>query len=262
MLPPGLFSEVIVHSSIDWSNGRFDLVTSKLLDPGMSPSDHPQALKAMERELPALVIRELGFLEWNRYGTLGEQLERDPSFRTYAEGIAAYLHREWSRLSEDRKSVEASYSLNLNNVLSEIIPSEKNAELSGKPLGWVPVPEDNWTGILIYVPENLPVRGTDITADIQPALYARILSDDIEVLADPASGNRNLLSYMDIGDREKAESRIGRRPYRVMARELYGEYPCDIILSKEDTRRILAADSGRRALSEGRIVILMDSGPE
>jgi len=261
-IPPSIFSEVIIHSSIDWSTGHFELSASKALDQGMSPSDHPQALKALERELPPYVMKELGRLAWNRRGTLQDQMEEDTSLRTYVESIAGALKLEWSRLSEDQRSVEASFSLELEDILPEIIPSAGMDELSEKPIGWIPVPEDSWTGILIYVPKNLPVRGTGLTADIRPALFARVLSDDIEILADPSMGSRRLLSYLPVVDREKAESLTGRRPYRVMARELYGDYPCDIILSKEDTRRILAADSGRQALAEGRIVILIDSDSE
>jgi hypothetical protein len=203
-------------------------------------------------------MKELGQLAWNHRGTLQEQMNKDTALRTYIEKIAGSLKLEWSRLSEDQKSVEASYSLELEDVLPKIIPSAGIGELSEKPIGWTPVPEDSWTGILIYVPGDLPVRGTGLTADIRPALFARVLSDDIEVLADPSAGSRHLLSYVSVRDRQETESLIGRRPYRVMARELYGDYPCDIILSKEDTRRILAADSGRQALSEGRIVILID----
>ncbi len=262
VFPSSVFSEIIVQSSMDWSNGHFELSASRALDSGMSPSDHPQALKALERELQPYVMKELGRLAWNRGGTLKQEMDKNPSLRTYIEDIADAIKMEWSRLSEDQNFVEASYSLELEEILPEIIPSAGFEELSEKPIGWVPIPEDSWTGILIYVPDNLPVRGTGLSADIHPALFARVLSDSLEVLADPSMGNRQLLSYRNLQDREMAESLTGRRPYRVMARELYGDYPCDIILSKEDTRRILAADSGRQALSEGRIAILIDSESE
>jgi len=262
MIPSVIFSEITVESSMDWSNGHFELLARKALDSGMSPSDHPQALKALESELQPYVIHELGRLAWDRKGTLQEQMDSNPSLRAYIEIIADALNLEWSRLSEDQKSVEASYSLELEEILPEIIPSSDIEHGFEIPIGWVPVPEDSWTGLLIYVPENIPIRGTGLLSDIRPALFARILSDNLEVLVDPSKGNRQLLSYRNIQDREKTESLIGRRPFKIMARSLYGEYPCDIILSKEDTRRILAAESGRQALSEGRIVILIDSGSE
>ena len=259
VLPLEIFAELNVESSMDWSTGQFGIMASRPLDPGMSPSDHPQALTALERELLPHVVEELGRLAWDHQGTLQEQMERNPALRTSVENLARSLYREWSRLSEDRNSVEASYTVDLAKILPEIFPSSGFDMISHKPIGWVPVPEDGWTGIVIYVPQNLPVRGTGLSSDVRPALYARILSDDLEVLTDPATGNRILLSYLRMENRAEAESLTGRRPYRVMARELYGDYPCDIILSEDDTERILAAESGRQALSEGRIVILLDS---
>ena len=253
------FSEITVHSSMNWSTGRFELLASKALENGMSPSDHPLALKSLERELPPYVIKELGNLAWNRHGTLQELMEKDPSLKIYIESIAGSINLEWSRISEDRKSVEAFYSLNLEKVLKETIPPSALENLAEKPIAWVPVPEDDWSGILIYVPDKLPLRGTGLFANPRPALFARILSNNLEVLLDPAMENGATLTYQRMDDEEERDSIIGRRPYQVMARELYGEYPCDIILSREDTRRILAADSGRRALSENRIIILLDA---
>ncbi len=43
-----------------------------------------------------------------------------------------------------------------------------------------------------------------------------------------------------------------------MARGLYGDFPCDIVLSKEAVADILVSESGRRALFEGRIIVLLD----
>jgi hypothetical protein len=258
----GIFAEVTVESTLNWSTGEFGITASRTLDPGMSPSDHPQALTALERELLPYILEELGRLAWDRQGTLKDQWERDPSVRTSVENLAASLNREWSRLSDDRKSVEASYTVQLGTVLPEIFPSNSLAGYSEKPIGWVPVPDDAWTGIVIYAPPELPVRGTGLNSNPRPALYARILSSDLEILADPGAGGGRLLSYQSIADRALAEPLTGRRPYQVMARELYGEYPCDIILSEDDTRRILAADSSRQALSDGRIVILLDDVSE
>jgi hypothetical protein len=258
----GIFAEVTVESTLNWSTGEFGITASRTLDHGMSPSDHPQALTALERELLPYIVEELGRLAWDRQGTLKDQWERDPSVRTSVENLAASLNRKWSRLSDDRKSVEASYTVQLGSVLHEIFPSTGLAGYSEKPIGWVPVPDDAWTGIVIYAPPELPVRGTGLNSKPRPALYARILSSDLEVLADPGAGGGRLLSYQSIADRALAEPLIGRRPYQVMARELYGEYPCDIILSEDDTRRILAADSSRQALSDGRIVILLDDVSE
>ena len=108
VLPLEIFAELNVESSMDWSTGQFGIMASRPLDPGMSPSDHPQALTALERELLPHVVEELGRLAWDHQGTLQEQMERNPALRTSVENLARTLYRELSRLSEDRNSVEAT----------------------------------------------------------------------------------------------------------------------------------------------------------
>jgi hypothetical protein len=261
-MPAGIFGQVNVESAMDWSNGHFSVYASRSLDPGMSPSDHPRAIAALESELLPHVVGELGKLALNRDGILSELMAGKPALRTSVEMLARSLVREWSRISADRKSVEASYSVVLSEVLPEIfapVSFLKDPEVS---MGWMPVPEDGWTGIVIFVPDKLRVRGTGIDAKIRTALFARILTVDLEVLSDPANGNRIPYSYRMMDERNLAEPLIGRRPFQVMARELYGEYACDIILGREDSDRLLSSESGRKALMDGRIVILLDSVPE
>lgn len=262
VLPLPLCADTRVESTIDWSSGQFSISATRTLDSGMSPDDHPRALALMERELPPLVVDAFEQLAWDRLGSLENHLVMNPSLRTSVEILADTLTREWSRISADRKSIEASYTVELSAVLPELFPLSANEGISPIPIGWVPIPEDPWTGIVIYVPDSLPLRGTGLSSSLRPAIYARVLSDNLEVLADPATGIGTFLRYRSLESREGAENINGRRPYRVMARELYGEYPCDIILNEEDSRRILAADSGRQALADGRIIILLESIPD
>ena len=250
-------AQTSVDSFMDWGTGVFRISASRPLDPGISPWDHPRALKAMERELTPIIVSELEGLAWNRQGTLADLVGREPGLKTAVEKVALSLERLWSRLSLDRKSVEAEYSLVLTEALNTHFPPEEEGVRAPRPLGWTPVPEDPWSGIVIYVPSGLPVRGTGLTADLVPALRARILSHDLKVLADPSNDGSRSLAYRRLDDRAAFESLVGRRPYRTMARALYGESPCDIILGEDDSHRILASESGRRALREGRIAILL-----
>jgi hypothetical protein len=150
----------------------------------------------------------------------------------------------------------------LAEVFEYLSPAPFPGEEASIPISWTPVPEDGWTGIVIYAPSDLPVRGTSLRSPPIPALGARILTDDLGILADPSVRSGELLSYRPLAEAEKLEDLVGRRPYKTMARGLYGDHPCDIILSGEDSRRIMASESGREALSSGRIVILLDEFPE
>ena len=255
-------AQMAVQTDMDWPLGEIRITASRMLGEGMSPSDHPRALTALETELPPYIVDVISSLSWDDRGTIGDLIAREPSARTSVEELARSFKREWSRLSNDRDAVEAAYTLDLTEVFDYLSPAPFPGESASVPISWTPVPEDGWSGIVIYAPSNLPVRGTSLRADPIPALGARVLTDGLEVLTDPAIRSGELLSYRIVSDRGDTDDLVGRRPYRTMARGLYGDHPCDIILSAEDSMRIMASESGREALSSGRILILLDAFPE
>jgi len=255
------FAQVLIETEMDWGTGRLEILVSQSLDLDTLPRTHPRALAALERKLPALLAEDIGNLPWDRFGTLEEHIGRKPSLADTIERFTEFLSREWSRISEDGKAIEAFYSLDLTALLPSFFPGMGKLGLPEVPIGWIPIPEDDWTGIVIYAPEDMLIWGTGISSSLHPALYARILSEDFAVLFDPAESGNSFLSYHSVENRDEVDALVGRRAYRTMARGLYGEFPCDIVLSNEDARRILAANSGREALLGGKVVILLDSLP-
>ncbi len=257
---PGIFAEsqsnIDIETSMDWTSGVLTIKASMPLEPGMSPDSHPRALKEMELGLPALITDRLFDITWNNRGTLGDLAEHDYSVRAGIEEMAESAAREWSSLSSDFSRVEALYTLNMNEALSGFGDYASFAE-EDVPPGWRALPEDGWTGVVIYVPDSLHLRGTKQSVKGVKALHARILDDDLGVLFEPDSEDYCILTYLPLSRMEEAEKFAGRRPYRTMARALYGDCPCDVILSREDSINLLASPSGREALSDGRVVILM-----
>jgi hypothetical protein len=256
-----LWSETTVSSTMNWQTGRFSLTAARALGEGAAPDDHPRELSLLEREITPYLADQLGNLPWDYRDTLKDLMSRSPSTRTSLENLAGSLEKEWSRLSDDYTAVEAQYFVDLGDRLAQYFPPESNQIFPEPPIGWTPIPRDGWTGIVVYVPEELPLRGTGLLVEAKPALRARILSDELEVLYDPGSHGSSMMTYLPLEDRTDSEDITGRRPYRTMARGVYGEFPCDIIISQEDRDRIMATESGRRSLAEGRIVVLMDRLP-
>lgn len=256
-----LWSETTVTSSMNWQTGRFSLSATRILGEGAAPDDHPRELRLLEREMTPYLLDQLANLPWDYRGKLKDLVARNPTTRTSLENLAGSLEKEWSRLSDDYSAVEARYYIDLSEQLSQYFPPESNPSFPEPPIGWTPIPQDDWTGIVIYAPEQLPLRGTGLMVEAKPALRARVLSDELEVLYDPGRRGSSMMRYLPMENRTNSEDIIGRRPYRTMARGVYGEFPCDIIISQEDRDRIMATESGRRSLAEGRIVILMDRLP-
>ena len=260
--PDQAFAQTSIKTEMDWGTGRLSVLATHALGPNILPKTHPRTLAVLERELPALLMEDIGNLPWDRFGNLEEYIKRVQSSMNSVEKLAESLNRKWSRISENRSFLEAFYTLDLAKLLPKFFPVTDRLNLPRAPVGWVPTPKNDWTGIVIYVSENTRVWGTGISSPPRPALYARILSDDLTVLSDPTRSEENFLSYHSVANRNKIDSIVGRRPYRTMAQGLYGEFPCDIVLSNADVKHILAEDSGREALLTGKIVILLDSFPK
>lgn len=250
------FAQTAITASMDWSSGIFQIKATHPLNPGMTPADHPMALNSLESELGPLIERQLGLLPWNNEGSLAEL--KLPEIRSTIKQLSSTLKKEWSHLSTDRKSIIAQYSVNIMEAVHDLFPTKEVDFQEKYPVIGIPVPEDPWTGIVIYAPNALPIVGTGNTGNPQPALKARILDTDLRVVFDSNFESFKKLSYRPMERREEIDTMVGRRPLRILARALYGEYPCDIILSKDDTLRIMASESGRLALAEGRIAILLD----
>ncbi len=179
---------------MDWTTGIFRILATRPLDEGQSPDDHPRAIEALERELMDLAVEELGMIAWDNRGDLSDLMRRDTAATRKVEKLAKKLEKEWSRLSKDYDAVEASYIVDLSAEVPDLFPIRDSVASLSIPPGWKPVPEDDWTGIVIYVPKSLPVQGTGLAADAVPALQARILDDELSPLVDPGTTGNGILN--------------------------------------------------------------------
>lgn len=254
-----LMAQTSINSRMNWDTGELLISALWPLQSKMMPSNHPEALNTLEQELPPLAIKELKTITWNREKSMGEMANTDPGYQSILMQITGNMKRNWSRISEDYSSIQAEYSVNLFEAANQYFPAEYAAPELKAPISWFPQPEDPWSGIVIYLPDKLPLRGTGTRVKAIPALKARILSDSLDVLFDPEYEGYSSLRYYSLENHEQALSVAGRRPYRTMASALYGSLPCDIILSEMDTQSITASESGRQALYDGKIVILFES---
>jgi hypothetical protein len=69
---------------------------------------------------------------------------------------------------------------------------------------------------------------------------------------------RGLVSYTTSTNPNDWEEIAGTDPLRVVAREVFGRYPTDIILSRKDANRLLSVDSNRTLLADGKVVVVVN----
>ena len=100
--------------------------------------------------------------------------------------------------------------------------------------------------------------------DFKPSLSPRIYSKDGLVIYSPEIANRycakhaGLSVYYELVDTATKDDRAGKSPYISYPIALSGKHKHDLILHDKDIIKILTSPTGRKALLECRVIIVID----
>lgn len=115
-------------------------------------------------------------------------------------------------------------------------------------------PEPSFTGLII------DAKGLDA----KPALYPRILTAGGQTVYDINMPNPNatieegLVEYRKSLEDAKKLARVGANPLVIKAKQIGGKYGADIVLSEEDSRKILEADGRAKFLGDAKVAVVID----
>ncbi|MGI5172403.1 OmpA family protein [Treponema sp. OMZ 840] len=121
-----------------------------------------------------------------------------------------------------------------------------------------------YTGIIIDARGSLPVHGEFINEKANPCLFPKIWDSNMELLyernmADPAVvKTKGLVTYGAFPGLREYADRIGKDPLYIAAKEIFGIYRTDPVISRADALKILSVEENRKLLTTGKIVILLD----
>ncbi len=250
-----------VSAEMDWENGRLLVeITSPIQ---ASSRRRPTAPYETERRIDEaadeLILDELLPLQYDHQRTLADVLERDVSL--FADLRAAVSAREKLSVIQSRNLQEltVAYAVPVVPELTTRLVSYDTPLPLPRRLVWTPT--TSFSGLVIYVPQQLEVRGAGTSA-LQPALFPRILDEGLKVLFErgtmlpEAFANGGSIVYVEEFGDPAVERRAGPAPLRVIARELFGIEPADIIISDGDAATLLYSPSAAHILRNGRIVVV------
>jgi hypothetical protein len=254
------------------------------------------ARHSAENGLPSLFLRELGpivvesnatvedLLRQNRDSKAAE-FARDPlavrAAQTESDEMTAYRfaslagaldgenavgRRVYTRNSDDQRSIEILFEYNLHAVLKRLlgiqgaVDPEARPRPVGKNLVWTP--SAAWTGLVIHATEPLPVHGERGREPARPCGFPAVYDSDMSpvIMRSMVKPERlaawGVAAYTSEADAAASMQRVGPAPFRSYAVGVFGRYRSDLKIPKEDARKLLASESARRALSEGRVLII------
>jgi hypothetical protein len=259
-----------VASHIDWSTGTLHVTVVRPIDTEStrSPASISQTQRAIRRDAPRILFPIFAGIQLDSLHTVG-------SLAAGHDGLIAGLERAALRAlavdasaSRDLAAARVTFSIDLYRDLApELVFHTRPASIE-TPLGWVPHTE--YTGILIYAADSLPLFGTGETVRLQPALFPAVhyLTSGDGLLYRLAGSahidpghlvSRGPAAYTTDPEAAEVRARIGEMPLRILAVAAFGSQPVDIVIAEHDARQIMASANNRSLLRDGRVVIVVDA---
>jgi hypothetical protein len=254
-----------IDASIDWQTGVLTLLVEAAVpvDRFNAPTVGYRVEQQIERDLPEILVQSLLQLPVDSRFRIQDRLRRTPELVQELGNLFRRGRKEYTRRSLDLRRIEVRYSFQLFPDIAGIFFSHTRPFPVDRVIRWVPTRP--YTGIVIYAKGELPVHGTRERARLEPCLYPEIYDDQMRLVLErlmvrPDAVRRwGVAAYTDEVDEGPWISRIGQSPIRILAGGIFGSIPTDIKIPVEQADRILASDHNRRLLTEGRILIIIES---
>jgi hypothetical protein len=239
------------------------------LDLAKSGYKLPAGRTASETELdllyPVLARPALEALPINSAATIGTYLEDGFLAPYFTTDIAALADSIPPFLSADFRAIRSIYRLSLSTIAAHIPPAQSPA-LALPPLN--PVNAGTYSGIIVIADGELPIHGKRSSALPLPSLAPKLWDSGMNLLFDRSKTQNdtpftymsaeNILASRPGGLSPEAEAVIGSNPLRIIAAEVFGEYPTDPVIAAEDAAKILSNEDNRRLLRDGKLIIILN----
>ncbi len=267
-LAPALWGQQtnVESVEVDWMNGLLRTTLSRPLDGSDSADALSRARRAIQRDMPDLMVGVIGSIMLDSAGTIADRLLQDPGRVAGLARVAAQAEPVRSSPSRDLRSAHIQFELHLYRDIAPVfVDHETPLPLDGR-IGWQP--DRGYSGIMIIADFPLDRFAEEMSADLEPTLFPGFyfatgtpsllfrIAEASHFPAETLTQSGPALYSSDYASPEVV-ARVGPRPLRILARGVFGDSPTDIIVSEADARLILGSDTLKDHFSNGRITIIV-----
>ncbi len=253
--------EVTYSKSIDWGNG---IITIDITTAGDTPWTKPSSRYNMDRLIskraPVLSAEAVSDITLDSLDTIGSAILNNTSLYGNLLNLTEIVGKTFSTASEDSKSLTVRYNIPIFPDIASLFINQKIAN---------PVPIDlrykatvDFTGIIIYAGELLPLLGTNKRTNLIPSVFPKIYDENLNIILDLSMVEPEYLQRWGTAgfsfdeNKEYYGDRVGIYPLRTMAKAIFGKNKTDLIIPERAIRELLSNDHNRKLLAEGRVLII------
>jgi outer membrane protein OmpA-like peptidoglycan-associated protein len=251
------------ESTVDWTKNIFssrlalDMRKADLAFPGGKSA----ALSAITSQVTSLLKDPVFSLTVNADSQLGDLVAGKSLDMEILLQAIDQAYRSAGNFNHDGNTLVVDHRITINN-LSSLLVKHRSSYQPKIPIDQVSTRP--YTGILIDARGLLPVHGEFISERGRPCFFPRIWDENMDIVYERGmmdgdlARKEGLVRYDYSNDEDRYTARIGTRPLRVTARQIFGHNFTDPVISRTDALRILSEPQNLRLLKEGRVVILLD----
>jgi hypothetical protein len=259
-----------LSGSVEWEKGEINAALSlNLKSSGVRlPTGRIRGEEILIDEYPRILRPHVLSLQADSNSTIEDYIHRGELELSALDGFLLDAKKIPPSLSADLGFITGRYTLDLKE-LSSLVPRPLRRLDIPRPL--IPSPAADYTGVIIIADRELPIHGRNSSALVRPCLFPKIWDSDMrEVytrnMTDPAgpgvmvryTAAENIFRPTPSGLDGDLAALAGPNPLRIFARGVFGIYPADPIIDKEDALKITSSENNRRLLREGRVIFVLN----
>ena len=261
-----------ISCSMDWARGEltaqagFDLAQAGI----KLPTGRSMAEAALREAYPLLLRPYLLSIRVDSNSTIGNLVERGELSLGDLDIVCQEAGTVTPSLSADLRRMIGRFTIPTGRISAILARQRRPIEAAG-PL--IPVQTSDYTGIIIIADREAPVRGRRAEALLEPCLSPRIWDTNMNLvyernMVDPDrlrgtmmvcyAASESIFRPTPSGLEGELAALAGPNPLRILVREVFGIFPTDAVIDRDDALKILSSENNRRLLREGRIVLVLN----
>lgn len=268
--PAGAQEADTVRTDLDWAARELRVTVERPVSAvgERGPAAVSETQRSIRRDAPGIIVDALAEVPLDSFHTVESLASEQEALITSLDRAAQSARAVDASASPDLGSASVTFVVDLYADLASRLADHDRASRIDSLLGWVPTTE--YTGILVYAADDLPVFGTDTIASVTPTLlpgmyYLRTPQEllfrlvESEHIEPDVLATRGPVAYTDDVEATGLAERIGSNPLRILAIGVFGRHPSDVVISERDAAKILGSSHNTSLLAQGRVVVVVAS---
>jgi hypothetical protein len=253
--------EPTVDYSINWIDQKLEIIiTNSIINNSKPlPSQKISIETENNKKLPYIVLKGIELLTIDSKTKGEDYFNLYPSIISPVFDLTSELNKVYSTFSANMKYLQTKYTLDIYpDIASLFIPHTRTSNIL-PTLDFIP--SADFTGIVIYVDEKLPLYGKHSIGTYNPSLFPRVFDEKLNLVIGPLMVDPELIkesgttAYQYLSEHLDIQ-RIGQNPMKLKARAIFGIHNTDLLISPREAEKILSRQNNLDLIKQGKILII------